>query len=165
MKVCLISDNHSYHDEMIERHFKWANEIWHAGDIGDAELLDKMSSFGKLRAVSGNIDGKDITSRIPELLVFELEGVKVMILHIGGYPPRYNKNSKTLLDEHKPDLFIAGHSHILKVMNDKERKLLYLNPGAAGIQGFHKKRTLLRFKIEKGTVKDLELVQLGDRGT
>lgn len=163
-KVCLLSDTHDYIDQGIINQIEWADEVWHAGDIGEQALLDRLNSYKTFRAVWGNIDPGTFRNQIPELNVFSHNQVKFMMLHIGGYPPRYNKRSKLLLDEHKPDVFITGHSHILKVMRDQERNLLYLNPGAAGQHGFHKERTLLRFIIEQGSLSNLEVVKLGKRG-
>ncbi len=164
MKICLLSDTHGILDDVVLKHIHWSDEIWHAGDIGSFEVLKKMQSLKPLRAVSGNIDGKDISLQVPELNHFQVEGLNIMIFHIGGYPPRYNKTSRELIKNYKPDVFITGHSHILKVMKDRDNDLIYLNPGAAGHQGFHKKRTLLRFRIEQGTLKDLEVAELGFRG-
>ena len=164
MKICLLSDTHHHLDDGIRTHLDWADEIWHAGDIGNAGLLDELEKFCTTRAVWGNIDGADLRVRLPELNSFEVDGLKVSIFHIGGHPPRYNAVSAKILDELRPDIFIAGHSHILKVMRDQDRKLIYMNPGAAGQHGFHKIRTLLRFNIEEGVLKNLEVVELGKRG-
>jgi putative phosphoesterase len=159
-KIALLSDTHSYIDDKILDFFKEADEIWHAGDIGNMEVLNKLKSIKPVRAVYGNIDGIEFRNAIPESLNFYCEKVKVFITHIGGYPKKYAKGIKTVLLEIKPQLFIAGHSHILKVMYDKELELLYINPGAAGKSGFHKIRTAVRFVIDQDKIKDLEILEL-----
>ena len=165
MKIGLISDTHSYLDEKVFQYFNECDEIWHAGDIGDREVIDRLSKFKPVRAVYGNIDGSEIRVKYPEKLVFEIDGFKIYMIHIGGTPPRYAKGVKTDLKKELPQLFICGHSHILKVMPDEGlNKMLYMNPGAAGRQGFHKMRTLLRFEIIEGTLKNLEVIELGKRG-
>lgn len=165
MKIGLISDTHSYLDEQVFKYFKDCDEIWHAGDIGQLEVALKLESFKPFKAVWGNIDGGEIRSRYPEHQIFNCEGMKVWMTHIGGKPPAYAKGIKTGLKEIQPALFICGHSHILRVMTDqKAGNLLYLNPGAAGIHGFHKIRTLLRFEITEGKIKNMEAIELGKRG-
>lgn len=165
MTIGLISDTHSFLDPRVFDYFQNCDEIWHAGDIGDVSVIDELASFKPVRAVYGNIDSQTIRLQYPEKIVFELEGVKVYMIHIGGTPPRYAKGVKTDLKTEKPKLFICGHSHILKVMPDKAlNNMLYMNPGAAGRQGFHHVRTLLRFKLETGTIKNLEVIELGKRG-
>lgn len=164
MQIGLISDTHSFLDPKVFDHFANCDEIWHAGDVGDHQVIEALAEFKPLRAVFGNIDDLALQQKYPEKLVFELEGVKVYMIHIGGTPPRYAKGVKPDLKLEKPDLFICGHSHILKVMPDKELGMLYMNPGAAGRQGFHKIRTLLRFQLINGKVQDLEAIELGKRG-
>ena len=164
MQIGLISDTHSFLDPKVFDHFANCDEIWHAGDVGDHRVIETLSEFKPLRAVFGNIDDLALRHKYPEKLVFELEGVKVYMIHIGGTPPRYAKGVKSDLRLEKPSLFICGHSHILKVMPDKELSLLYMNPGAAGKQGFHKMRTLLRFQLLNGKVQNLEVIELGKRG-
>ena len=167
-RIGLISDTHGYLDEQVFEYFKDCNEIWHAGDIGDE--LHKSSSFGKLRtikpfkAVYGNIDGQAVRSEFPEQLVFMCEQVKVLLRHIGGYPPKYNPETKKELLLHQPQLFISGHSHILKIMYDDKINCLHMNPGAAGKQGWHKMRTIIRFAIDGTHIKDCEVIELGTRG-
>lgn len=164
-RIGLISDTHGFLDEAVFQHFEECDEIWHAGDVGDAKILERLEEFKLLRAVSGNIDGQSVRSLAPEDQHFNLEGFKVWITHIGGYPPRYNPKVKPLLRVETPDIFVCGHSHILRVMRDPAlSNMLYLNPGAAGREGFHKMRTLLRFSLDKGKVKDMEVVELGKRG-
>ncbi len=165
MKIGLISDTHSFLDPKVFDHFQSCDEIWHAGDVGDIAVIEQLKAFKPVRGVFGNIDDQSVRQKYPEKLVFEVEGVKVYMIHIGGTPPRYAKGVKADLKKEKPRLFICGHSHILKVMPDKELdNMLYMNPGAAGRQGFHRMRTLLRFDLEAGSIKNLEAIELGKRG-
>ncbi len=159
-KILLLSDTHSYIDEQILKFVKQADEVWHAGDIGSREVVDVIERVKPLRAVYGNIDGYDIRADYPLDNKFEIEGVSVWITHIGGYPNRYNVRVKEELNINPPKIFISGHSHILKVIYDKKLQLLHLNPGAAGKYGFHKVRTMLRFEIDKGEVKNMEIIEL-----
>jgi putative phosphoesterase len=163
-KVGLLSDTHGYLDERILFHLNDCDEIWHAGDIGDAELSDKLSKFKTLKAVFGNIDGTELRQMHPKDLHFRCEGVKVFMTHIGGYPGSYSAGIKQKIIDVKPDLFICGHSHILKVMPDKNLRLLHMNPGAAGKHGFHKIRTLLKFEINGKKIENLRVIELGLRG-
>src|SRR5690606_7200765 len=146
-RIGLISDTHGYLDDAVFRHFENCDEIWHAGYFGTMEIADRLSSFKPLKAVYGNIDGNDLRAKYPEDLLFQCEGVKVLMTHIGGYPPKYNSRIKPLIEAHKPGLFISGHSHILKVMYDEKMACLHINPGAAGNQGWHKVRTLVTLVI------------------
>jgi len=164
-RIGLISDTHGYIDEKVFNYFKNCDEIWHAGDIGSVELADMLSTFKPLKAVYGNIDGGELRRMFPLDLRFLCEGVDVYITHIGGYPGNYSARIRQQLTENAPDLFICGHSHILKVMPDKQFNLLHMNPGAAGIHGFHLKKTLLRFTVNGGKILDLEAIELGDRAT
>ena len=164
MRIGLLSDTHSFLDPKILDHFAECDEIWHAGDIGDLEVARQLEAFRPFRAVYGNIDTPEARAIYPENLIFTLEGVKVLITHIGGYPGRYSARLRRLLGEHRPRLYICGHSHILKVMPDAERDLLHVNPGACGRHGFHKMRTIVRFTLEAAGVKDMEVVELGLRG-
>jgi putative phosphoesterase len=163
-KIGLLSDTHSALDPTIFEHFSDVDEIWHAGDIGDAEVVDRLEAFKPLRAVYGNIDTPELRSRFPEDLRFTIEGLDVWMTHIGGYPGRYNKRVRESLKKSPPGLFICGHSHILKIMPDKTHGLLHINPGACGNHGFHQVRTIVRFAIEDGKVEKLEIVELGLRG-
>lgn len=166
MKIGLLSDTHGTLDQQVFTYFKDCDELWHAGDIGSLEVLDKLEQFKPLRAVWGNIDGKEIQARCPENQEFSCEGLKVWITHIGGKPPRYAKGIRPRLKELQPDIFVCGHSHILRVMTDEQNnRLLYLNPGAAGQQGFHPIRTLLRFEINERKISNMQVVELGKRGT
>jgi len=186
-RIGLISDTHNYLDENIFEHFKDCDEVWHAGDFGDIDLVHGLTSrltmknvsnnnfengislYGKtgrepiLRGVYGNIDGQDIKTEFPEQLIFMCEGVKVMMKHIGGYPPRYNPETKKEILIHKPQLFISGHSHILKIMYDDKLNCLHMNPGAAGKQGWHKVRTIIRFTIDGTEMKEAEVIELGPK--
>lgn len=162
-RIGLLSDTHSYLDDSIFRHFEQCDEIWHAGDFGDISVADTLAAFRPLRGVYGNIDGQDIRKIYPEHLRFECEQVAVWMTHIGGYPGRYSTQVKMEIQSHPPKLFICGHSHILKVMYDQKLQCLHLNPGAAGKQGWHKVRTLLRFSIDENRIENLEVVELADR--
>lgn len=165
-RIGLLSDTHGWLDEKVFSYFKDCNEIWHAGDFGDIEIARQLeeSSGLPLKGVFGNIDGQDIRTRYPEQIVFMCEEVKVLVRHIGGSPPRYNPEIKKELLQHKPQLFICGHSHILKIIYDKNLDCLHINPGAAGKAGWHKVRTIIRFIIDKKNIKDCEVIELGKRG-
>jgi uncharacterized protein len=162
-RIGLISDTHSFLDEAVFDHFKNCDEIWHAGDFGEGVAQGLTSRLTLLRGVYGNIDNQDIRTEFSEQLVFMCEEVKVMMRHIGGYPPRYNAETKKELLIHQPQLFISGHSHILKIMFDDKLQCLHMNPGAAGNQGWHKVRTLIRFKIDGKEMKDCEVLELGSK--
>ncbi|HEX7847357.1 MAG TPA: metallophosphoesterase family protein [Chitinophagaceae bacterium] len=162
-RIGLISDTHGYLDENIFRHFENCDEIWHAGDWGNMTIVDKLIGLKKLRGVYGNIDGNDIRSIYPEQIIFTCEEVKVMMRHIGGSPPKYNPATRKELQLHQPRLFISGHSHILKVMYDAKIHCLHMNPGAAGKEGWHKIRTIIRFAIDGPEIKECEVVELGKR--
>lgn len=162
-RIGLISDTHHYLDPAVFRYFESCDEIWHAGDFGNAEIARQLADVKPLRGVYGNIDGADVRGEYPEQLLFTCQEVNVMIRHIGGYPPRYNPETRKQLALHRPGLFIAGHSHILKVMYDPALECLHMNPGAAGKQGWHKVRTILRFSIEGTQIKDCEVIELGSR--
>jgi putative phosphoesterase len=159
-RIGLISDTHNCFDAALRDFLKDVDEIWHAGDIGSIELADEIAAFKPLRAVYGNIDGGATRYAYSDFLHFKVEDVSVLITHIGGYPGRYDASARTLIDTHKPDIFVCGHSHILKVMRDPKRNMLVINPGAAGVQGFHVLRTALRFRIENGKISDMEVFEL-----
>lgn len=159
-KILLLSDTHGYLDERIHKYVAEADEIWHAGDIGTTAVSDSLQELKPLKAVFGNIDGSELRKEFPKDQRFMCEGVDVWITHIGGYPGRYSPAVKEEIKKNTPKLFISGHSHILKVMHDKNLDLLHMNPGAAGKQGFHKKRTMLRFTIEGAEIKELEVIEL-----
>lgn len=162
-KIGLLSDTHGCWDEKYLTYFAECDEIWHAGDIGSDALPAKLSAIAPLRAVYGNIDGQSLRQLYPKVELFTVEEVKVMMTHIGGYPGRYNPEIRGKLYTEAPRLFIAGHSHILKVVYDKNLQCLHINPGAAGKSGFHQVRTLIRFVIDKTEIKDLEVIELGIR--
>lgn len=162
-RVLLLSDTHSHIDEQILKYAKQADEIWHAGDIGDLQVTDTLKKIKPLRAVYGNIDDHEARVEFPENNRFMCEGVDVWITHIGGYPGRYDQRIREEIRKNPPKLFICGHSHILKVMWDKKLGLLHMNPGAAGKHGFHKVRTMLRFNIDGADIKDLEIVEMEKR--
>lgn len=163
-RILLLSDTHSYLDDRIIHHAKGADEIWHAGDIGDLRVTDDLKEIAPVRAVYGNIDDAKARLEFPLHNEFEIEGLRVWITHIGGYPGRYAPGIAQQMPTKKPGLFISGHSHILKVKFDKQFNVLHMNPGAAGIHGFHKMRTMLRFTVANGKVDNLEVIELGQRG-
>jgi uncharacterized protein len=163
VQIGLMSDTHSYLDPKIFDYFDQCDEIWHAGDIGTLALADKLAAFKPLRAVFGNIDNKEIQLVYPLDLHFEIEGLTVYITHIGGYPSKYTPRVKNNLDVYHPRLYICGHSHILKIMPDKPRNLIHMNPGACGNQGIHQVKTLIRFKVELGKIFDVEVIELGSK--
>ena len=159
-RIGLLSDTHGHWDPRYETYFSQCDEIWHAGDIGSLDIADRLAAIKPLRAVFGNIDSYDIRQRFSEKYRFQCEGVEVLIKHIGGYPGHYDASIRGSLYAKPPKLFISGHSHILKVMYDKQLGLLHINPGAAGISGFHTRRTLVRFTIDGPEIKDLEVIEL-----
>ena len=159
-KIGLLSDTHGFLDERIFEYFRDCNEIWHAGDIGNIEVANRLSAFKPLRAVYGNIDGGDVRESFPESLRFMCEDKDVFIKHIGGYPGNYDRSVIQLIKETPPGIFISGHSHILKVMYDKKYKLLHINPGAAGKSGLHNLQTMVRFVIGAKEIKELEVIEL-----
>lgn len=163
-KILLLSDTHGYIDDTILKYAKQADEIWHAGDIGSLAVTDALKKIKPIRAVYGNIDNHIIQKEFPLNDRFLCEQVDVWITHIGGYPPKYNSRTRKKIKQHPPKLFISGHSHILKVMRDKELDVLHMNPGACGRHGFHQMRTMLRFEIEGEDIKNLEVIELGKRG-
>jgi putative phosphoesterase len=163
-KILLLSDTHSFIDEQILKFVKQADEVWHAGDIGDLKVTDTIKKHKPLRAVFGNIDGNEARLEFPLDSKFIVEDVAVWMTHIGGYPNKYTPRIREEIKKNTPKLFISGHSHILKVQYDKKLKLLHLNPGAAGNHGFHKVRTMLRFVLENTEIKDLEIIELATRG-
>lgn len=158
-----MADTHFFLDEMVFRHFEKCDEIWHAGDFGNLEIAERLNAFRPLKGVYGNIDGQDIRGRYPEQLRWQTEEVRVMMTHIGGYPPKYNPAVKKELERDPPKLFICGHSHILKIIYDERLQCLHMNPGAAGQQGWHKVRTLIRFTIDGKDMRDCEVIELGKR--
>ncbi len=162
-RIALISDTHNYLDPKIFKYVDSCDQIWHAGDIGTISITDELSKIKPVVAVYGNVDGQDVRKVHPLNQQFMCEGVKVFITHIGGYPNRYSSNMVEEIKICKPQLLIFGHSHILKVMYDQKYKLLHINPGAAGNQGFHLVKTMVRFTIDSDKIKDMEVIELGKR--
>lgn len=166
MKIGLLSDTHGWLDNKVFLHFEACDEIWHAGDVGSRDVIEQLAAFKPLRAVYGNIDGQDIRARYPENEYFTCAGLRVWITHIGGKPPGYTPMVLAGLQKQVPDIFVCGHSHILRVGHDpKHPPLLYLNPGAAGQYGFHQVRTLLRFEVKQRQVSNMQAIELGPRTT
>lgn len=163
-RIGLISDTHSHLTDSVFQYFENCDELWHGGDFGNMEVADALQKFKPLRGVYGNIDGQEIRSLFPEVNIFNCEDVKVMMKHIGGYPPKYNPETQKQIIIEEPKLFISGHSHILKIMYDDKLQCLHINPGAAGNQGWHKVKTIVRFTIDGSNIKDCEVVELGNRG-
>lgn len=159
-RIGLLSDTHAYWDDRYLHHFEECDEIWHAGDIGSMELATRLQEFRPLKAVYGNCDGGELRIMFPEKLRWNCEGADVFMTHIGGYPGRYDMRIRQEIYTNPPKLFISGHSHILKVLYDDKLKLLHINPGAAGLQGWHQVRTLIRFTIEDASFKDLEVIEI-----
>ena len=160
MFIGLISDTHGIFDEPFRQFLEPVDEIWHAGDFGGIQTAEAIAAFKPLKGVYGNCDGYDVRLDYPLYQLFDCEGLKVLMTHIGGYPGRYDPRARALIDEFRPGLFVCGHSHILKVVNDVKRNMLVMNPGAAGIQGFHIVRTALRFRIEGADIRGLEVFEL-----
>ena len=163
-RIGLISDTHGYLDEAVFHHFEACDQVWHAGDFGSMEIASRLEVFRPLTGVYGNIDDPTLRSKFPLDNHFLCDGARVFMRHIGGYPGRYAPGVKKIIQEHRPAIFISGHSHILKVMYDQQLQCLHLNPGAAGNQGWHTVRTLLRFSIDKGNITNCEVIELGPRG-
>jgi uncharacterized protein len=164
-RIGLLSDTHHFLDGKILEHFKECDEIWHGGDFGTTVISEQLKNFKPLRGVYGNIDGRDIRSEFPEKLFFTCEKVNVYMIHIGGYPDHYAPGVRKEITDNKANLFISGHSHILKIMYDQKLNCLHMNPGAAGNQGWHKIRTAIRFTIDGSDIKDCEVIELGKRGS
>lgn len=162
-KILLLSDTHSFLDDKILKYVDQADEVWHAGDIGDLHVTDEIKKRKPLRGVYGNIDDDKARMEFPLHNRFYCEEVAVLITHIGGYPGKYNSAIRPILQQDPPKLFICGHSHILKVQFDKTLNLLHMNPGAAGIHGFHQVRTMLRFEIEGAKIQALEIIEIEKR--
>ena len=164
MIIGLLSDTHHYLDDKIFKYLEDCDEIWHGGDFGDISISDRLAEIKPLRGVYGNIDDKVVRAVHPLDQVFCCEEVKVYMTHIGGYPGRYSPHAREVIDKEKPALFICGHSHICKVMRDEKNNLLHINPGAAGVVGFHKVRTMVTLSIDKAKITDLKVIELGKRG-
>lgn len=162
-KIAIISDTHGYIDDNIISVLKEQDEIWHAGDFGENNVIPTLKKAGIVKGVYGNIDTASIRPEFPEQIVFHCEQVKVMMRHIGGYPPKYNTETKKQILLHQPQLFISGHSHILKIMYDEKMSCLHINPGAAGKQGWHKMRTLVTLEINEAAMQNCKVIELGKR--
>ncbi|MGI8952423.1 MAG: metallophosphoesterase family protein [Chitinophagaceae bacterium] len=162
-RIGLISDTHNFLDESVFKHFENCDEIWHAGDFGNIAIAEKLNSFKPLRGVYGNIDGQDIRAIYPEKILFNCEEIKVFMKHIGGYPKKYAKGVKEMIAQNNVQLFISGHSHILKIMFDEQLQCLHINPGAAGKQGWQRVRTIVRFAIDGKEIKNCEVIELGKK--
>ena len=159
-KIGLLSDTHGFIDEKLKNFFKDCDEIWHAGDAGNYEILEELAQTASVRAVYGNIDGQDIRKKFPKHNRFKCEDTNIWITHIGGYPGKYDKNVKPEIYRNPPDIFISGHSHILKVIYDKQINCLHINPGAYGNSGMHKVKTAVRFQIAGKDIKELEILEI-----
>ena len=164
MKIGLLSDTHGWVDPSVYEHFAEVDEIWHAGDAGNIDVITELEAFKPLRAVWGNCDGYEVRVATSEYLTFTVEGKRVLMIHIGGYPGRYDYRARDLIRDLKPDIFVCGHSHIVKVMYDRSNGMLCINPGSAGRTGIHKVMTMLRFTIVSGKVSDMEVIEFGNRG-
>ena len=158
--ISLLSDTHSVLDERFIPHLKNSDEIWHAGDIGSLDVYDKLTKLSNVKAVYGNIDNHKIRIELKSELFFKCEGMNIYMTHIGGYPGKYSKGIKEKIEKTNPNIFICGHSHILKIMNDKKNKLLFLNPGAAGNHGVHKVKTIIKFDIDDKEIRNLKIIEL-----
>ena len=164
MKIGILSDTHGWLDDRILHFFKDCDEIWHAGDVGSIDVIEKLSAFKPTIGVFGNIDSHEIKTVFPEFQMIKREGVNIIITHIAGNPSRYNKAVSDKLKEVIPNMLVCGHSHILKVMADKKNyNMLYVNPGAAGKHGFHKMRTIIRLELNQGRIENMEVIELGKR--
>lgn len=165
MKIGLLSDTHSYLDPKVVEHFGKCDEIWHAGDIGESAVIEQLNEVKPVRAVHGNIDSKDIQAAWPKDLLMDIEGLRVVMTHIGGTPPRYSPHARELFGSAPPHIFICGHSHVLRIGRDAALgNMLFINPGAAGNHGFHIMKTIVRFEILDGDVRNMEVIELGKRG-
>ena len=165
-KVGILSDTHGYIDDRILHYFNDCDQIWHAGDVGTVDVIERLEATGKkIVGVYGNIDNQKIRTIFPEEQFFTVENKKVLLMHIAGYPGRYNKRAFHLIKRLQPDILVCGHSHILKIQYAKDLQLLHINPGAAGIKGFHKMRTIVRFVIDGNNIKNMEVIELGKRGS
>lgn len=162
-RIGILSDTHSHWDDRYAYHFRDCDEIWHAGDMGDISIPLRLESVAMLRGVCGNVDHGEVRRKYPEVEIFTVEGVKVLLTHIGGYPGRWSSGMRDLLRNEGVKLMVDGHSHILRIMYDRELDLLHINPGAAGVQGWQKKRTLVKISLSEGNISDCEVIELGQR--
>lgn len=164
MRIGLLSDSHGLLDDAIFKYFEGCDEVWHAGDFGDKQILDRLRAFKPTRGVFGNIDGEALRAELTEDLEWDCQGLRVYMTHIGGYPGRWDARARRELKRRRPGLFVCGHSHVLRVMRDVSLGLVYLNPGACGHKGWHTMRTALRFSIIDGQAGGVEAIELGPRG-
>lgn len=164
MKIGVLSDTHGRVDKAVYEHFAGVDEIWHTGDAGNIDVITELEAFKPLKAVWGNCDDFRVRSATREHLFFTVEGMKVLLIHIGGYPGRYDSHALELIKKMKPDIFVCGHSHILKIIYDKTKNMLCINPGSAGKTGIHKVMTMLRFSIDAGKISNMEIIEFGKRG-
>lgn len=163
-RIGILSDTHSCWDDKFSLYFAGCDEIWHAGDIGDISILERLEAIGpRVRAVRGNVDHGEVSRRCREIEIFDVEGVRVLLTHIGGYPGRWSPGMKQLLQKEGINLMVDGHSHILKVIFDRQLGILHINPGAAGRQGWQKQRTIIRLTIDKTDMRDCEVIELASR--
>lgn len=162
-RIALLSDTHNYLDPKIFKYLETCDQIWHAGDIGSIGIMEELQKIKPVIAVYGNIDGQDVRKVYAKNVRWKCEEVEVLMTHIGGYPDKYSADALALIKEKSPQLFICGHSHILKVMYDRKYNMLHINPGAVGIHGFHKIKTMVRFIVDRDKIKDLEVIELGER--
>ena len=162
-KIAIISDTHSFIDDKILKLLDKCNEVWHAGDFGYSSKIEAFIKKYSIKGVHGNIDGPEIRSIYPKIAKFECENLKILMTHIGGYPKKYKKEIEMEIRNYKPDIYICGHSHILKIMYDKENNVMHINPGAAGKEGFHKTRTMVLMKINGKKIYDLKVIELGSK--
>ncbi|MBI3142787.1 MAG: metallophosphoesterase family protein [Bacteroidetes bacterium] len=163
MKIGIVSDTHGHWDERLSFYVAQCQEVWHAGDFGSVEVVRQIEKTTALRGVHGNIDGKEIRSQFPENMIFDCEGMRVLIRHICGYPGRYGNKTLSIISREKPHVVIAGHSHICKVVRDNKWQHLHINPGAAGYHGFHHVRTMITMELDQGKIEKLQVVELGGR--
>ncbi len=163
-RIAVISDNHGYYCDAVEQHLLDADEIWHAGDIGSLDSIDRYRHMATFRAVYGNIDDADVRSVFPLNAIFTCEGLKIFMTHIGGYPGKYSARVHQVIESEKPNIYICGHSHICKIVPDKVHALLHINPGAYGIHGFHHFRTMVKFEIHETKIQNMQVIELGLRG-
>jgi putative phosphoesterase len=164
VRIGLLSDTHGFLDEAVFTHFADCDEVWHAGDFGMLEVLTRLREFKPMRGVFGNVDGPELRAEVPLDLAWECEGLRIYMTHIGGHPGRYDAKAKKELVARQPDVFICGHSHILRAVKDPSLELLYLNPGACGHQGWHTMRTMLKLTVNGGQLSSIEPIELGPRG-
>ena len=164
MRIGLISDTHGLIPDDVFPYLEECDEVWHAGDIGDPLMIDQLKKIKPSVLVWGNIDNHEVRLECPETITVERNGVKIAMIHIGGYPGRYTQKGRKLIRDFNPDLYISGHSHILKIMRDQKEDLIHMNPGSCGHKGFHRIRTLIRFSINNGKISDVQVIELGERG-